>query len=149
MKPRPPLRGADRVKMLDIHQVYSRDLAKQAKYVCQTVTVICYYTVLLVIKSAYPSEFLIIVLLADRKTIKNKEERFLPFSNNCFGSRDMSFQSLGNLEKKCERKLSILCPFNKNCDVTTRICIYSIFKSHAIRHYMSESSRIWHTNDST
>ena len=46
----------------------------------------------------------------------------------------MSLQSLRNLEKKCEKKLSILRPFNKNCDVTTRICIYSIFKSHVIQN---------------
>ena len=63
--------------------------------------------------------------------------------NICFRSRDMSFQSLGNLEEKCEEKIEHLflfiyfiylnCPFNKNCDVTSRTCLNSIFKSHVIQ----------------
>ena len=61
----------------------------------------------------------------------------------------MRFQSLGNLEKKYDNKLKILCPFIKNCDVTTRICTYSIFKPYVIETFLSESSKIWHTCDST
>ena len=68
-----------------------------------------------------------------RKTVKNREEGFLPFVNVCFCSRDMRFQSHGNLEKNAKRKLSILCPYNKNCDVTSMTCIYSIFKSYVIQ----------------
>ena len=44
----------------------------------------------------------------------------------------MSFQSLGNLEKNAKRILSILCPFNKNCDVTSRTSTYLIFKSNVV-----------------
>ena len=40
------------------------------------------------------------------------------------------------LRKKAKRKLNILCPFNRNCDVKTRICIYSIFKSHVIQTFL-------------
>ena len=68
--------------------------------------------------------------------VKNQEESFLPFVDICFRSRDMSFQSLRNLEKKCDKKLNIMCPFNKNTDVTARICIYSIFKSHVIQTFL-------------
>ena len=32
----------------------------------------------------------------------------------------MSFQSLRNLEKKCDKKTEHLCLFNKNYDVTSR-----------------------------
>ena len=45
-------------------------------------------------------------LLANMKDGKNQEESSLPFVNICFRSRDMSFQSLGNLEKKCDKKIS-------------------------------------------
>ena len=70
------------------------------------------------------------------KTVKNEEESSLLFVNICFRSRDMNFQSLGNLEKNAKRKLSILCPFNENCDVTIRICIYSMFKSDVIQTFL-------------
>ena len=44
------------------------------------------------------------------KTVNNREEGFLPFVNICFHSKDMSFQSLGNLEEKCEKKIEHLVP---------------------------------------
>ena len=68
-----------------------------------------------------------------RKTVQNQEESFLSFADICFRSRDMSFQSHGSLEKNAKRKLSILCPFNKNCDVTSRTSTYSIGKSNVIQ----------------
>ena len=44
----------------------------------------------------------------------------------------MSFQRLGNLEKNTrKRKLSILCPFNKNCDVTSTYSIFFKIKCHS------------------
>ena len=67
--------------------------------------------------------------------VKNQEESFLLFVDICFRSRDMSCQSLRNLEKNATRKLNILCPFNKNSDVTAKICIHSIFKSHVIQTF--------------
>ena len=44
------------------------------------------------------------------RTNKNGEESFLPFVNACFRSRDMSFQSLKNLQKKCEKKTEHFAP---------------------------------------
>ena len=38
-------------------------------------------------------------LLANMKDSRNWKESFLSFVDICFRSRDMSFQSLGNLEK--------------------------------------------------
>ena len=63
----------------------------------------------------------------------NRKESFLPFVDISFRSRDMSFQSLGNLEKKCEKKIEHLCSFNKSCDVKSRTSTYSIFKSNVIQ----------------
>ena len=37
--------------------------------------------------------------------VKNWKESFLLFVDICFRSRDMSFQSLGNLGKKREKKI--------------------------------------------
>ena len=37
------------------------------------------------------------------------------------------------LRKNAKRKLSILCPFNKNSDVTSGISTYSIFKSNVVQ----------------
>ena len=67
------------------------------------------------------------------KTVKSQEEGFLPFVDICFCSRDMSFQSVENLKEKWEKRFEHLCPFNKNCDVTSRTCIYTIFKSDLIQ----------------
>ena len=44
------------------------------------------------------------------KTVKNQEVSFLPFVDICFRSRDMSFQSLRNLEKKCDKKIEHFVP---------------------------------------
>ena len=41
------------------------------------------------------------------KTVKNREEGFLPFVNICFRSIDMSF-NLENLKEKCEKKIEHL-----------------------------------------
>ena len=49
----------------------------------------------------------------------------------------MSFQSHGNLEEKCEKKIEHFVPFNKNCDITSRTCIYSIFKSYVIQTFVT------------
>ena len=38
------------------------------------------------------------------KTIKTREEGFLQLVGICFHSRDTSFQSLRNLEEKCEKE---------------------------------------------
>ena len=38
---------------------------------------------------------------------KNEDECSLPFVNICFRSREMRFQSLENLEKKCEKNSKI------------------------------------------
>ena len=65
--------------------------------------------------------------------MENRKESFLPFVDICFRSRDMGFQSLGNLEKNAKRQLSILCHFNKNCDVTSRTSTCSIFKSNVVQ----------------
>ena len=46
----------------------------------------------------------------------------------------MSFQSLRNLEKKCDKKIEHFVPLNKNYDVTTRTSAYSIFKSNVIQN---------------
>ena len=43
-----------------------------------------------------------------------------------------AFKLLEILRKNVKRKLSILCPFNKNCDVTSRTSTYSIFKSNVV-----------------
>ena len=43
-------------------------------------------------------------------TVKNREEGRFPFVSICFQSRDMSLQSLGNLEEKCEKKVEHLAP---------------------------------------
>ena len=67
------------------------------------------------------------------KTVKNQEERSLPFVNICFGSRDMSFQSLRNLEKKCDKKIEH----------------YSIFKSYVIQTFLVRVDYYWHTYDLT
>ena len=40
------------------------------------------------------------------------------------------------LRKNAKGKLNILCPFNKNCDITTRICINSVFKSHVNQTFL-------------
>ena len=42
--------------------------------------------------------------------VKNQEENFLLFVDICFRSRDMSFKSLRNLEKECEKKTEHLVP---------------------------------------
>ena len=42
--------------------------------------------------------------------VKNQEESSLPFVSICFHSRDMSFQNLRNLEKKCEKKIEHFVP---------------------------------------
>ena len=44
------------------------------------------------------------------KTIKNRKESFLPFVDIYFRSSDMSFQSLKNLEKKCDKKIKHFVP---------------------------------------
>ena len=44
------------------------------------------------------------------KTVEKREEGFLPFVNICFNSRDMSFQSLENLEEKCEKTFEHFVP---------------------------------------
>ena len=36
--------------------------------------------------------------------------KLLPFVDICFRSREMSFQSLGNLEKRCEKKIEHFVP---------------------------------------
>ena len=46
------------------------------------------------------------------------------------------------LRENVERKLSILCPFNKNCHVTSRTCIYPIFKSHVIQNQVKRGTLI-------
>ena len=51
--------------------------------------------------------------------VKNQEESSLPVVNVCFSSKGMSFQSLENLEKKCEKKIEHFVSLNKICDVTT------------------------------
>ena len=80
--------------------------------------------------SAYASKFLIIFFYwLIRKTVKSQEESFWPFVNICFRCRDMSLQSLRNLEKNAKRKLSILCPFNKNCDVTIELLLIQYLKA--------------------
>ena len=45
--------------------------------------------------------------------VKNQEESSLPFADIRFRSRDMSFQSLGNLEKKCDQKIENFVPLTK------------------------------------
>ena len=51
----------------------------------------------------------------------------------------MNFESLRNFDKNAKRKLKILCPFNKNYDVTSRtstyMYTYSISKSNVVRCY--------------
>ena len=42
--------------------------------------------------------------------VKNQEESFLLFVDICFRSRDMSFQSLRNLEEKCDKKIEHFVP---------------------------------------
>ena len=86
--------------------------------------------------SAYASKCLIIILLDNMKTVISQEEIFLLSVNICFFSKDISSQSLRNHEKNAEGKLSILCPFNKNCDMTSRTSTYSIFKSNVIQWLM-------------
>ena len=54
--------------------------------------------------------FLIMFYWLMRKAIKTREEVFLPFVNICFRARDMSFQSDGNLEEKCEKKIDHFVP---------------------------------------
>ena len=49
-------------------------------------------------------------LLADIKTVKSQEESPVQFVNICFRSRYMNFQSLGNFEKKCEKKVEHFVP---------------------------------------
>ena len=39
-----------------------------------------------------------------------EKKAFLPFVDICFRSRKMSFQSLGNLEKKSEKKIEHFVP---------------------------------------
>ena len=49
-------------------------------------------------------------LLANMKDRQNRKESFLPFVDVCFRSKDVIFQSLGNLEKKCETKIEHFAP---------------------------------------
>ena len=49
-------------------------------------------------------------LLADMKDRQNPNRKRLSFVDICFRSRDMSFESLGNLEKKCEKKIEHFVP---------------------------------------
>ena len=65
-------------------------------------------------------------------TVDNREESFLPFVDICFSSRDMSFQSLRNLEKKI-------------CDVTSRTLLLQYLIQMPFRRYWSESSKTWYT----
>ena len=51
----------------------------------------------------------------------------------------LAFKVSKIMGKNAKRKLSILCPFSKNCDVTTRICVYSIFKSPVIQTLLKYS----------
>ena len=46
----------------------------------------------------------------------------------------MSFQSHGNLEEKCEKKIEHF--------VASRTCIYSIFESHVIQTSLTSQSQI-------
>ena len=43
--------------------------------------------------------------------VENGKESFLPFVDICFRSRDMSFQNLGNLEKKIPKENRAFVPF--------------------------------------
>ena len=55
-------------------------------------------------------ELLIIFIGWYKKNIKTQEEGFLQLVGICFHSRDTSFQSLRNLEEKCEKENWALVP---------------------------------------
>ena len=49
-------------------------------------------------------------LLANMKDRQKPERKLLLFVDICFRFRDMSFQSLGNFDKKCEKKIEHYVP---------------------------------------
>ena len=71
---------------------------------------------------------------------------FLPFVDICFRTRDMSFQSLRNLEKKMRQENWTFCaPLTKI--VTSHLGLLQIqyLNQMSLRHYWSESSKTWYT----
>ena len=77
-----------------------------------------------------------------------KDESVLLFVDICFRSRDMSFQSLGNLEKKMRKENCAFCaPLTKV--VTSQVGLVLMKYLHQIlcRRYWSESSKTWYTDE--
>ena len=80
------------------------------------------------IYNAYASKLLIIFCWLIWKTVKNQERIFFyHFLISASVPEIRALKVSEILRRDAKRKLSILCPFNKNCDVTTRISVYSIY----------------------
>ena len=85
-------------------------------------------------------------LLANTKNRWKPKRQVFPFVDICFCSRDMSFQSLGNLEKKWEKKLEHFVPLLTKI-VTSQVGLLLVLylNEMSFRRYWSESSKIWCT----
>ena len=77
--------------------------------------------------------------LYDERPLKTE----LPFVDICFRSRDISFQSLEILRKKCEENWAFCAPLTKI--VTSQVGLIQYLNQMSFRRYKSESSKTWYT----